>query len=352
MHRLRWLAFWSLLGITAALALPLELNDTSSPPKTLAGAGVAWLNAAGQALIASIANPLPVQVAGFGAANVNTGINGYAFANGNEDQVVLPQNLNRLMAVLVNPGTAAGQGIAGCSGAVIQGNNPTGTTVVRGIGYAPNGISTLAGGDFTLPCQLKVLTTGVSTSQMPAIVSAGSGLTDGSSVIFNCLGGTPSAGTRASLTVSVVGGVVTSVLGIYEPGAYIVNPSTTAETCQQIGGGGVSPTFSLAMGPRSVQAVGAGRYRGLLPTASTVMTESGSTSGGTGATYFASIGGAPETLYCSLGRAASLLALNTFELAPGQEKDIGPLPLVFTGDIHCLAPTGGHALDVTEFVKS
>lgn len=352
MNRLRWLGWWSLLMAGTALALPLELNDTSSPPKTLAGAGVAWLNAAGQALIASVANPLPVQVAGFGAANVNTGINGYAFANGNEDQVVLPQNLNRLMAVLVNPGTAGGQGIAGCSGAVIQGNNPTGTTVVRGIGYSPLDISTLAGGDFTVACALKVLSTGVSTSQMPTIVSGGSGLTDGTNLVFNCTGGTPLAGTRASITVNVVGGVATVVVGIYEPGSYIVNPSTTAETCQQVGGGGVSPTFTLAMGPRSVQAVVAGRYRGLLPTASTVMTESGSTTGGTGATYFASIGGAPENLYCSLGRAASLRALNTFELAPGQEKDIGPLPLGFTGDIHCLAPTGGHALDVTEFVKS
>jgi hypothetical protein len=164
-----------------------------------------------------------------------------------------------------------------------------------GTGYAPNDVSTLAGGTGT-PAMITITDTQVVSA---AIVNPGSLGTPGGAQVI----GTTGVGDYFVLDVTIGGdGAISSIDDINTGGDYTTNPTLlTAEPVADNSSSGITgAVVSIAMGALAGSIDAPGSYtsvpRPMLPDNTPLFSEASSTGGGTGATWELSFSGPAATI--------------------------------------------------------
>lgn len=145
-----------------------------------------------------------------------------------------------------------------------------------GIGnYAPADTILVAGGTQTTPVQLTVATTQVVSA---TIANAGSGGSDGTRTVT----GTTGTGTPFQASVTVAGGLITTILSISVPGSYTVNP--TAPAAEPVTGASlVGAELDIVLGVGTVSVTTAGVFTA--NPGGLALAQTSSSGSGTGATF-------------------------------------------------------------------
>lgn len=149
-----------------------------------------------------------------------------------------------------------------------------------GSGYAPGNTIVPAGGVQTTAAQLTVLTTQIGA--IPTIVSAGTGGTDGTATLT----GTTGTGTKFQVNATISGGAITAINFIVSNGDYTVNPATPAS--EPVTGGALTgAVLGIEMGARTVSVTAPGVF-----TANPVggiFSQTSTSGSGTGASFYFAI---------------------------------------------------------------
>jgi len=163
--------------------------------------------------------------------------------------------------------------------------------------YVPGDLLTLQGGTYTTPAVVKVMITKVMST---AITAAGSNGVNGSCRVQ----GTTGAGTLFQQDVTVSGGAITALGGLWGPSYYFTNPTNiAAEPITNAPGYNCVPagaTLNLTMGVHLTGVTTPGDYDPVAIPADPVATTPGSISGATGMTL--NTGGVPWGNFVPTGR--------------------------------------------------
>lgn len=149
------------------------------------------------------------------------------------------------------------------------------TLSAPGTGYAPGDHITLAGGAQTSPAIMNVTATQVVSA---SVAAGGTGGTNGTATVT----GTTGTGTKFQANVTISGNAITAVNSLTLPGAYTVSP-TNLNAEPVTGGGLTGATLKIAMGVQAVSVFAGGVFTANPPGLS--FTQASTTGSGTGATF-------------------------------------------------------------------